>query len=157
MRFKWPFCDNNSFPIGPNQQHGIYISDLIGRQPQVCSERRETLPDKGFLGVSYYEKIVPIWNPLYDQNGWIKIKHWWWIDVLTKTKWKYLTPLSFLRSNSAVTSTSIRWRSDRILHSCASKYWRGDAAPNDQTASTLQDNNTPQRGAPHAPYWGRWG
>ena len=49
-------------------QHGIYRSDLIGRQPQVCSERSETFPDKGFLGVSYYEKVVPTRNPLYDQK-----------------------------------------------------------------------------------------
>lgn len=49
---------NNFFWIGPDTKHSIYIRHLIGRRLRVDSEHSAKLPDKGFLGVSYYEKVV---------------------------------------------------------------------------------------------------
>lgn len=44
--------------IGPNTKHSFYFRHLIGRWVRVASELSAVLPDKGFWGVSYYEKLV---------------------------------------------------------------------------------------------------
>lgn len=58
----------NFFRIGPETKHGIYIRHLIGRSLRVDSEHSAKLPDKGFLGVSYYEEVVRGENCYFGDN-----------------------------------------------------------------------------------------
>lgn len=53
---------NNFSRIGPDTKHSIYIRHLIGRRLRGDSDHSAKLPDRGFLGVSYYEKVVRIEN-----------------------------------------------------------------------------------------------
>lgn len=64
---------NNFFLIGLDQKYSIYIRHLIGRRLRVDSERSAKLPDKVFLCVSYYDKVVHSENHYLKKYPRIKI------------------------------------------------------------------------------------
>lgn len=64
---------NNFFLIGLDQKYSIYIRHLIGRRLRVDSERSAKLPDKVFLCVSYYDKVVRSENYYLKKDPRIKI------------------------------------------------------------------------------------